>query len=83
MRRLVQLFLGARDPPMITLPDVFLLGARREAVARPGLQRQRHTLASDIDALIGEFRELEEARRFLAGESADTAEPPKPVHAGH
>lgn len=30
-----------------------------------------------------EFREAEEARRFLAGESSDTAEPPKPAHAGH
>lgn len=30
-----------------------------------------------------EFRDAEEARRFLAGESADTAEPPKPAHAGH
>ncbi len=30
-----------------------------------------------------EFREAEEARRFLAGESAETAEPPKPAHAGH
>ena len=30
-----------------------------------------------------EFREEEEARRFLAGEPADTAEPPRPSHAGH
>jgi mono/diheme cytochrome c family protein len=29
-----------------------------------------------------EFREQEESRRFLAGEP-DTAEPPKPSHAGH
>lgn len=30
-----------------------------------------------------EFREAEEARRFLAGESDDTAEPTTPAHAGH
>jgi mono/diheme cytochrome c family protein len=30
-----------------------------------------------------EFRQEEEARRFLAGEEPHTAEPPKPAHAGH
>lgn len=30
-----------------------------------------------------EFREAEDVGRFLAGESVDTAEPPKPAHAGH
>jgi mono/diheme cytochrome c family protein len=30
-----------------------------------------------------EFREADEARRFLAGDSSDTAEPAKPAHAGH
>ena len=30
-----------------------------------------------------EFREQEEARRFLAGEASDTVEPPKSSHGGH